>query len=66
MTQEQIKEQLIEYANNNMDNKTILESIAELLLYVEADLRQDGYIKESNILLTNYLKIKDLIEYDNI
>ena len=31
MTQEQLKEQFLQYAENNLDNETILKAIDELL-----------------------------------
>lgn len=64
MTKEQIKEQLIDYATNNLDNKAILEAIIELLDNIN-DICYD-YKRESNRLTTAYLIIKELIENDNI
>ena len=54
MTQEQLKEQFIQYAENNLNNETILKAIAELY--------ENSYIYESNCLTTCELKIKEVIE----
>ena len=64
MTQEQLKEQLIEYAQNNMHNLTILQAINELLNSIIIELWEDGYSATSNKLTTCYLTIKELIESD--
>lgn len=66
MTKEQIKEQLIDYATNNLDNKAILEAIIELLDGIINDICYD-YPTESNILTTCYLEIKQrILENDNL
>ena len=62
MTQEQLKENLIEYAQNNMHNLTILQAINELLNSIINELLEDGYVSTSNRLTTCYLTIKELIE----
>ena len=65
MTKEQIKEQLIDYARNNLDNKAILEAIIELLDDIINELCYD-YKRESNRLTTAQLIIKELIENDSL
>lgn len=61
MTQEQLKEQFIQYAENNLDNETILKAIAELLQNISNELYENSYIYESNCLTTCELKIKEVI-----
>ena len=65
MTKEQIKEQLIDYARNNLDNKAILEAIIELLDGIINEICYD-YKRESNRLTTAQLIIKELIENDRL
>ena len=62
MTQEQLKEQFIQYAENNLNNETILKAIAELLQNISNELYENSYIYESNCLTTCELKIKEVIE----
>ena len=64
MTQEQFKEQFLRYAEYNLDNKTILEAITELLDSISNELYENGYVKESNTLTTSILSIKEIIESD--
>lgn len=65
MTQEQLKEQFLQYAENNLDNETILKSIVELLDNFINDICYD-YPKESNRLTTANTIIKEVIKSDNI
>lgn len=62
MSQEQLKDQFLEYAKNNLDNITILESVKDLIDNISNELYQDGFIYESNSLTTCYLIIKEVIE----
>lgn len=62
MTQEQLKEQFLQYAENNLDNETILKAIVELLQNISNELYENSYIHESNCLTTCELKIKEVIE----
>ena len=62
MTQEQLKEQFIQYAENNLNNETILKAIAELLQNISNELYENSYVYESNCLTTCELKIKEVIE----
>lgn len=62
MTQEQLKEQFLQYAENNLDNETILKAIVELLQNISNELYENSYIYESNCLTTCELKIKEVIE----
>jgi len=64
LTQEQFKEQFLRYAEYNLDNKTILEAITELLDSISNELYENGYVKESNTLTTSILSIKEIIESD--
>lgn len=62
MTQEQLKQEFLNYAINNLNNKTILEAIKELLSGIENDLIIDGYKRESNRLVTAELIINEVLE----
>lgn len=62
MTQEQIKEQTIEYITNNLNNKTALEVIQEVLNSIENEMIEDGYRKESNRLVTAELIINEVLQ----
>ena len=62
MTQEQLKEQFLEYAKDNLHNDTILKAIAELLSNISNELYENGYTKQSNTLTTCELNIKELLE----
>lgn len=62
MTQEQLKEQFLRYAENNLQNDTILQAIKELIESISNELYENGYIKEANRLTTAELIIKEVIE----
>lgn len=62
MTQDQLKEQFLQYAENNLDNDTILQAIVELLENISNELYENGYTYESNTLTTCELKIKEVIK----
>lgn len=62
MTQEQLKEQFLQYAENNLQNDTILQAISELLDNISNELFENGYNKESNTLITCMLSIKELLK----
>lgn len=62
MTQEQLKQEFLNYAINNLNNKTILEAIKDLLSSIENDLIIEGYKKESNKLVTAELIINEVLE----
>lgn len=62
MTQEQLKEQFLQYAENNLDNETILKAIAELLQNISNELYENNYIYESNRLTTANMIIKEVIK----
>ena len=66
MTQEQFKEQFIRYAENNLDNETVLQAIIELLNSISNELYENGYTKQSNTLTTCELNIKELLENEVI
>ena len=67
MNQKQLKEQFLQYAENNLNNETILQAITVLLDNISNGLYQDGYIKESNTLNTCLLNIKEILkDNDNI
>lgn len=62
MTQEQLKEQFLQYAENNLNNETILKSIIELLDNIANELYENGYTPESNQLVTCVLKIGEVLK----
>lgn len=62
MTQEQLKEQFLQYAENNLNNITILQAITQLLDNISNELYQDGYINESNRLTTSMLIINEVLK----
>ena len=64
MTQEQFKEQFLQYAENNMNNLTILEAIKELLDNISNELYYDGFISISNKLTTCSLEIGSIVKND--
>ena len=60
MSQDQLKEQFLQYAENNLNNETILKAIQELLNSISNELYENGYIYESNKLTTCELIIKEI------
>lgn len=66
MNQEQLKEQFLQYAENNLNNETILKAIQELLQNISNELYENGYAYESNKLTTAELIIKEVLNNDNI
>ena len=62
MSQEQLKEQFLQYAENNLNNETILQAISELLNNIANELYQNGYIYDSNRLTTCELTINDVLK----
>lgn len=62
MTQEQLKEQFLQYAEFNLNNETILQAIGELLQNISNELYENGYVYQSNKLTTCELTIKELLE----
>lgn len=62
MTQEQLKDQFLQYAENNLQNDTILQAINELLDNISNELYENGYISESNKLTTCVLEIREVLK----
>lgn len=62
MSQEQLKEQFLKYAEYNLHNDTILIAITELLDNISNELYENGDIKESNTLTTCLLNIKEILK----
>lgn len=62
MTQEELKEQFIEFAEYNLNNDTTLQAIYELLENISNELYENGYTTQSNKLTIALLKIKDVME----
>ena len=61
MTQEELKQEFINYAQNNLNNETLLQAIQELLCNISSELYNEGYSKESNRLTTCELIIKEVL-----
>ena len=61
MTQDELKEQFLEYAYNNLHNDTILKAIIELLDNISNELYENGYHKESNRLNTCEMIIEEVL-----
>lgn len=62
MTQNQLKEQFLQYAENNLNNETILKAIIKLLDDISNELYENGYTNESNRLYTAEKIIAEVIE----
>lgn len=62
MTQQQVKEQFLQYAEDNLNNETILQSINQLLDSISNELYENGYTKESNHLTTAKLIIDEVLK----
>lgn len=62
MTQEQLKEQFLQYAKYNLNNETILQAITELLNNISNELQENGYTREANRLTTSELIIKEVLK----
>lgn len=65
MTQEQLKQQFLQYAEDNLDNETILQAISELLSNISNELYENGYINQSNKLTTCEITINEILK-DNL
>lgn len=66
MTQEQLKEQFLQYAKFNLNNETILQAIEELLQNISNELYENGYTWQSNKLTTCEVTIKDLLKESEV
>jgi hypothetical protein len=66
MTQEQLKEQFLQYAEFNLNNETILQAIGELLQNISNELYENGYVYQSNKLTTCELTIKELLKESEV
>ena len=64
MTQEQLKEQFIEYAKNNMTDLTMLEGVKEILINISNKLYDEGFTAISNKLTTASLIINEIVKED--
>lgn len=62
MTQEQIKDHILEYIELNANDLTALEVANEIINQLSNMLYESGYIDKSNQLTTCYLIIKEIIE----
>ena len=66
MTQEQLKEQFLQYAEFNLNNETILQAIEELLQNISNELYENGYVYQSNKLTTCEITIKELLKESEV
>lgn len=66
MTQEQLKEQFLQYAKFNLNTETILQAIEELLQNISNELYENGYTWQSNKLTTCEVTIKDLLKESEV
>lgn len=62
MTQEQLKEQFLQYAKYNLNSETVLQAVAELLDNIANELQENGYTHEANRLATSELIIKEVLK----
>ena len=64
MTQEEIQEQAKSYIIDNLNSKKALEVIKEILQNIENEMIEEGYIKESNRLVSAEIIINEVIQND--
>ena len=62
MNQEQLKEQFLQYAENNLNNETILQAINKLLDNISNELFENGYHHEGNRLTTAKMIIDEVLK----
>lgn len=62
MTQEELKQEFLNYGIGNLSNKMLLEAIKEILTGIEVDLILSGRKKESNRLVTAELIINEVLQ----
>lgn len=65
MTQEELKNNFLEYAENNLNNETTLQAISQLLENISNELYENGYIYEANKLTTSQLIIDEILKEMN-
>lgn len=65
MIQEELKNNFLEYAENNLNNKTTLQAISQLLENISNELYENGYIYEANKLTTSQLIIDEILKEMN-
>lgn len=65
MTQEELKNNFLEYAENNLNNETTLQAISQLLENISNELYENGYIYEANKLTTSQLIIDEVLKETN-
>lgn len=65
MTQEELKNDFLEYAENNLNNETTLQAISQLLENISNELYENGYIYEANKLTTSQLIIDEILKEMN-
>ena len=65
MTQEELKDNFLEYAENNLNNETTLQAISQLLENISNELYENGYIYEANKLTTSQLIIDEILKEMN-
>lgn len=65
MTQEELKDNFLEYAENNLNNEITLQAISQLLENISNELYENGYIYEANKLTTSQLTIDEILKEMN-
>lgn len=65
MTQEELKNNFLEYAENNLNNEITLQAISQLLENISNELYENGYIYEANKLTTSQLIIDEILKEMN-
>lgn len=66
MTQDELLEQSKNYIEYNLKNDTILSLVIWCLDNISNELYENGYIYESNQLITCLLKIKEVLESEEV
>lgn len=65
MTQEEFKNNFLEYAENNLNNETTLQAISQLLENISNELYENEYVYQSNKLTTSQLIIDEILKEMN-
>lgn len=62
MTKEEVKQQTMDYVTYSLNHEEQLQLICALLSSISNSMYENGYIKESNSLLTCELTIKEILK----
>lgn len=66
MTQEELKNNFLEYAEYNLNNETTLQAISQLLENISNELYENGYVYEANRLTTSQLIIDEILKGEEL